>query len=69
MSTINGKPRSYTDADRARLLAPITIRQYGGKLWGGRMPYAKDFGVGCKVAGDDERYGDAGDWHDLDRTR
>ena len=69
MPTTSGKPRPYTDEERAALLAPITIRQFGGKSWGGRIPYAKDFRVGHKVASEDERYGDAGDWIDLDRTR
>ena len=64
MSTTKGKKPVYTEADRTRLLAPITIRSFGGKSWGGAFPANRDVAVGKKY--NDDRYGYATDWADLD---
>jgi len=69
MPTIKGKlaPGPYTDADRARLLAPITIRSYGGKSWGGLNPSNYTNGIGHrKQYADGDRYSHTCDWPDLD---
>jgi hypothetical protein len=62
-----GFPRPYTDEERARLLAPIVIHQYGGKSWGGAAPCTVDPGSSRSKTGS-ERYGVSTDWADLDRT-
>lgn len=55
--------RVYSEADRRQLLAPIQIRSYGGKSWGGTA--TRDNDLKSRVQ-KHERYGWAADWSDLD---
>jgi hypothetical protein len=59
--------RPYTEADRARLLAPIRIEHFGGKSWGGALSDPSDRDTSKRYAGD--RYGYATDWVDLDNFK
>jgi len=61
--------RPYTDADRARLLAPIAIRSFGGKSWGGAVP--NSLGIPTRnhrYTGEaaSDRYVHSSDWSDVD---
>lgn len=57
-------PKLYTDEDRRRLFAPIQIRSFGGRSWGGAFPAGRDVAIGRKHSGD--RYGYVADHRDLD---
>lgn len=71
MSKSASKPRPYTDVERARLLAPIVITTFGGKSWGGRVPYATllSGAPGRRRNTEGDRYGNAADWSDLDGVK
>lgn len=74
MPTTRSKPasRPYTDADRKALFAPIQIRSYGGKSWGGSVPNSQHIPTrNHRYTGENEadRYAHAADWSDIDNTR
>lgn len=56
--------RPYTDEDRRRLLAPITISSFGGKSHAGCSHASHD---SLRKGQQGDRYGFLGDWADLDR--
>ena len=59
--------RPYTEADRRQLLAPISIRSFGGKSWGGAVP--NSLGLTTKNhrhTGVEDRYVQACDQGDVD---
>lgn len=64
------KRRPYTEADRRKLLAPITIRSFGGKSWGGTYPVNSTENMRNyrhRLTGPDETsYGYSADRRDLD---
>jgi hypothetical protein len=58
-------PRPYTEEDRRRLLAPISISYVGGKSHAGSTSASHENAFAKRQQGD--RYGFSADWADLDR--
>jgi hypothetical protein len=63
-----GFPLVYTDAEQARLLAPISIRSFGGKSWGGAVPNSQHIPTrNHRHTGESfDRYAQSSDWADVD---
>lgn len=62
--------RPYTNEDRARLLAPITISCFGGRTHAGICLASKNMAAGHGSRDEDnnsDRYAQRSDWADLDR--